>query len=55
MRGEEVLSGAQRIHDPELLTERAKLHGIGKTHIDPYQKQNIICNTVSGGTPPRFG
>ena len=30
MRGEEVLSGAQRVHDPDLLTERAKLHEIGK-------------------------
>jgi aspartyl-tRNA synthetase len=30
MRGEEILSGAQRIHDPDLLTERAKIHGIGK-------------------------
>ena len=30
MRGEEILSGAQRIHDPQLLTERAKLHGISK-------------------------
>lgn len=30
MRGEEILSGAQRIHDPEFLTERAKHHGIGK-------------------------
>lgn len=30
MRGEEILSGAQRIHDPNLLTERAKHHGIGK-------------------------
>lgn len=29
MRGEEILSGAQRIHDPQLLTERAKHHGIG--------------------------
>ena len=26
-----MLSGAQRIHDPTLLTERAKLHEIGKT------------------------
>ena len=25
-----MLSGAQRIHDPTLLTERAKLHEIGK-------------------------
>ena len=30
MRGEEILSGAQRIHDPNYLTERAKHHGIGK-------------------------
>lgn len=30
MRGEEILSGAQRVHDPEYLTERAKHHGIGK-------------------------
>jgi aspartyl-tRNA synthetase len=29
MRGEEMLSGAQRIHDPDLLTERAKHHGLG--------------------------
>lgn len=29
MRGEEILSGAQRIHEPEFLTERAKHHGIG--------------------------
>lgn len=30
MRGEEILSGAQRIHDAQLLTERAMLHQIGK-------------------------
>ena len=30
MRGEEILSGAQRIHDPTFLTERAKHHAIGK-------------------------
>lgn len=30
MRGEEILSGAQRIHDAQLLTERAKHHQIGK-------------------------
>lgn len=29
MRGEEIISGAQRIHDPDFLTERAKHHGIG--------------------------
>ncbi len=30
MRGEEILSGAQRIHDPQLLTERALHHEIGE-------------------------
>lgn len=30
MRGEEIISGAQRIHDPELLTKRALEHGISK-------------------------
>jgi aspartyl/asparaginyl-tRNA synthetase len=34
MRGEEILSGAQRIHDPNFLTERAKHHGIGKTFLE---------------------
>ena len=34
MRGEEILSGAQRIHDPDLLTERASHHGIGNTTLD---------------------
>ena len=29
MRGEEILSGAQRIHDPELLAESARRHNIG--------------------------
>lgn len=29
MRGEEILSGAQRVHDPEFLTKQAKLHEIG--------------------------
>lgn len=28
MRGEEILSGAQRIHDPELLKERINAHGV---------------------------
>lgn len=30
MRGEEILSGAQRIHDADYLVERAKHHAIGK-------------------------
>jgi len=29
MRGEEIMSGAQRIHDAEFLLERAKHHSIG--------------------------
>ena len=36
MRGEEILSGAQRIHDPALLTERSKHHGIDLTKIQSY-------------------
>lgn len=31
MRGEEILSGAQRVHDAQLLTERAIHHQIGKS------------------------
>ena len=29
MRGEEILSGAQRIHNPDFLSKRATAHGIG--------------------------
>ncbi|GAU87499.1 hypothetical protein RvY_00331 [Ramazzottius varieornatus] len=36
MRGEEILSGAQRIHDPALLTERSKHHGIDLSKIQSY-------------------
>eukprot|EP00041_Stephanoeca_diplocostata_P015675 m.299800 g.299800 ORF g.299800 m.299800 type:complete len:684 (+) comp20121_c0_seq1:133-2184(+) len=36
MRGEEILSGAQRIHDPELLLKRANLHGIPIDTIQSY-------------------
>lgn len=41
MRGEEIMSGAQRIHDPELLTSRAKEHGIGKFHNTFMYSQNF--------------
>ena len=27
-RGEEIISGAQRIHDPELLAQRIRAHGV---------------------------
>ena len=30
MRGEEILSGAQRIHDSDMLLDRAKHHEIGR-------------------------
>lgn len=36
MRGEEIISGGQRIHDPALLTERAKLKGISVDTIKEY-------------------
>ena len=36
IRGEEIVSGAQRIHDPALLEERAKAHGIPLQSIQAY-------------------
>lgn len=36
MRGEEIMSGAQRIHDPNLLEERAKVHEISLPTIKDY-------------------
>lgn len=36
MRGEEIMSGAQRIHDPKLLEERATLHGLDLETIKGY-------------------
>ena len=41
MRGEEILSGAQRIHDPEFLTKRAVEHGCGKCHQTP--SAGLLC------------
>jgi len=49
IRGEEVLSGAQRIHDPELLSERAKLHGIDLEQIKAY------IDAFRYGAPPHAG
>ncbi|KAJ0262948.1 Aspartate--tRNA ligase 2 [Hirschfeldia incana] len=49
IRGEEIISGAQRVHDPELLTEQAKRFGIDvetiKTYIDSFRY----------GAPPHGG
>lgn len=44
MRGEEVLSGAQRIHDPAFLTERAKYHQIGKIHYLEFQHKILTSS-----------
>ncbi|XP_015782767.1 aspartate--tRNA ligase, cytoplasmic [Tetranychus urticae] len=50
MRGEEIMSGAQRIHDPKLLIEKIKEH-----EIDPAKLQSYIdafrygCSPHAGG------
>jgi len=49
MRGEEILSGAQRIHDPNFLTERAKHHGIDVSKIAGY------IDSFKYGCPPHAG
>ncbi|KAG5896035.1 hypothetical protein JTB14_011030 [Gonioctena quinquepunctata] len=49
MRGEEILSGAQRIHDPDFLTDRAKHHGIDVTKIAAY------IDSFKYGCPPHAG
>uniref|UniRef100_A0A2P2I555 Aspartate--tRNA ligase, cytoplasmic n=1 Tax=Hirondellea gigas TaxID=1518452 RepID=A0A2P2I555_9CRUS len=49
MRGEEILSGAQRIHDPTMLTERAKHHGIDLDTIQGY------IDSFRYGCPPHAG
>ncbi|XP_032680726.1 aspartate--tRNA ligase, cytoplasmic [Odontomachus brunneus] len=49
MRGEEIISGAQRIHDPEFLTERAKHHEIDIEKIKSY------IDAFRYGCPPHAG
>ncbi|KDR12536.1 aspartate--tRNA ligase, cytoplasmic [Zootermopsis nevadensis] len=49
MRGEEIMSGAQRIHDPEFLTERAKVHGVDLEKIKAY------IDSFRFGCPPHAG
>jgi len=46
MRGEEIMSGAQRVHDPEYLIERAKHHGIGKC-VGNYIKDNSQASMIA--------
>merc|ERR1712216_96376 len=49
IRGEEILSGAQRIHDPELLTQRARHHGVAPDTIRGY------LDAFKYGCPPHAG
>ncbi|KAI7876029.1 aspartyl-tRNA synthetase [Lichtheimia hyalospora FSU 10163] len=49
MRGEEIMSGAQRIHDPDFLIERAKEHGVDISSIQPY------IDAFKIGAPPHAG
>lgn len=51
MRGEEILSGAQRIHDPELLSERMKAHELDPNHAG--LKDYVDAFTY--GCPPHAG
>ncbi len=48
-RGEEVLSGAQRVHEPELLTERVKAHGVDPATVVDY------IDAFKYGAPPHAG
>jgi hypothetical protein len=49
IRGQEILSGAQRIHDPELLVERAKAWGI------PYDSIRAYVDSFKHGAQPHGG
>ncbi|GKY99310.1 hypothetical protein MPSEU_000886100 [Mayamaea pseudoterrestris] len=49
IRGQEILSGAQRIHDPDYLEERAKVHGIDLKDIKAY------VDSFRHGTQPHAG
>ena len=49
MRGEEILSGAQRIHDPDFLCQRAGAHGIAIDTIQSY------VDSFKYGCPPHAG
>lgn len=49
MRGEEILSGAQRVHDPALLEQRAKELQVDIAKIQPY------IDAFKYGAPPHGG
>merc|ERR1711991_314702 len=46
VRGREILSGAQRIHDPDMLVERANSLGVDLTPIQSY------VDSFKHGAPP---
>eukprot|EP00916_Digyalum_oweni_P007132 GHVL01012095.1.p1 GENE.GHVL01012095.1~~GHVL01012095.1.p1 ORF type:complete len:554 (-),score=102.53 GHVL01012095.1:296-1957(-) len=49
MRGQEIVSGAQRIHDPKLLTERASASGVDPASIQPYIDSFTLGSYPHGG------
>lgn len=49
MRGEEIISGSQRIHDPDFLKQRATEHGIDLEKIKSY------IDSFKYGAPPHAG
>ena len=49
MRGEEILSGAQRIHDPTLLVEKMKSKGIAP------ESMSFYVDAFRMGCPPHGG
>ncbi|KAI9106181.1 hypothetical protein DFS34DRAFT_602501 [Phlyctochytrium arcticum] len=49
MRGEEILSGAQRVHDSKFLEKRASEHGVDPATIKPY------LDAFKFGAPPHAG
>mmetsp|Transcript_20252 Transcript_20252/g.34585 ORF Transcript_20252/g.34585 Transcript_20252/m.34585 type:complete len:571 (+) Transcript_20252:27-1739(+) len=49
IRGQEILSGAQRIHDSEMLIERAKVHGVDLDTVEGY------TSAFKYGAPPHAG
>ena len=49
MRGEEILSGAQRVHDPKLLEE-----GMRQKGIDP-ESMSYYLDAFKLGCPPHGG
>jgi len=49
IRGQEIVSGAQRIHEPDLIEERAKAHGIPLEDIASY------VNSFRNGAQPHGG